>query len=142
MKNSHNMERVRILLADDHPHFSDMVESILGPGFDVIGKVDDGRSLLREAMELSPDLILTDISMPMLNGIDAVDELRRQGCPSKVIFVTVHSDPDFVRSCLAAGALGYVVKPRVALDLLPAIRQVLAGHFFISSYDADESALV
>ena len=136
------MNRVRTLLADDHPHFSDLVESILGPGFEIIGKVDNGRALLEAAMRLTPDLILTDISMPVLNGIDAVDELRKQGCPSKVIFLTVHADTDFVRCCLAAGAFGYIVKPRVALDLLPAIRRVLAGHLYISTYDADERGLV
>jgi len=136
------MDRVRILLADDHPHFSDMVESILGPGFEVIAKVDDGQALLEAAMRLMPDLILTDISMPVLNGIDAVEELRKQGCHSKVIFLTVHADSDFVRSCLAAGACGYIVKPRVAVDLLPAIRQVLAGHLYVSTYDADDGALV
>ena len=132
------MDKVRILLADDHPRFSDMVENILGPGFEIIGKVDDGRALLDAAMKLTPDLILTDISMPVLNGIDAVDELRKQGCPSKVIFLTVHSDPDFVRSCVAVGAFGYIVKPRVALDLLPGIRRVLAGHLFVSTYDVDD----
>ena len=135
------MDRVRILLADDHPHFSDMVESILGPDFEVVGRVENGRALLSAAAKLNPDLILTDISMPVLNGIDAVDELRKQGCLSKVIFLTVHSDSDFVRSCLAAGASGYIVKPRVALDLLPAIRQVLAGHFFISTGDLGDGAL-
>lgn len=141
MKNVFNMDRVRILLADDHPHFADMVETILGPDFEVIGKVGDGQALLNMALKLRPDLILTDISMPVRNGIDAVGELRKQGCSSKVIFLTVHTDPDFVLSCLEAGAFGYIAKPRVALDLLRAIRQVLAGHLFVSTYDADDGAL-
>jgi DNA-binding NarL/FixJ family response regulator len=126
------MYRTRILLADDHPHFSEMLESLLGPAFEVVGKVGDGRALCDAAISLKPDLILTDISMPVLNGIDAVDQLHRSGCNSKIIFVTVHSDMDFVRSCLAAGAAGYVIKPRVALDLQCAIREVLSGHLFIS----------
>ena len=126
------MDRKRILLADDHPHFSELLERLLGPGFEVVAKVGDGRALFDAAIALKPDLILTDISMPFLNGIDAVDELHRSGCPAKIIFVTVHSDPDFVRSCLAVGAAGYVIKPRVALDLQPAIREVLSGHLFIS----------
>jgi DNA-binding NarL/FixJ family response regulator len=126
------MDKKRILLADDHPHFSEVVESLLGSAFEVVGKVGDGRSLFDAAMALKPDLILTDISMPVLNGIEAVDELHRSGCNSKIIFVTVHSDPDFVRSCLAVGAAGYIVKPRVAEDLQSAIREVLAGHLFIS----------
>jgi len=135
------MEMVRVLLADDHPSFSEMLESLLLPvtGFEIVSKVRDGRALVEAALRLKPDLILTDIAMPVLNGIDAVDELRKMGCATKVIFVTVHSDAEFVRSCLVTGALGYVVKPRVAVDLLQAIRQVLAGHMFVSAYDSDES---
>jgi len=128
------VNKVRILLADDHPHFPELVESLLGPAFEVIGKVGDGRALSDAALNLKPDVIVTDISMPVLNGIEAVDELQRLGCTSRVIFLTVHSDPDFVRTCLAAGAFGYIVKSRVALDLLPAIHEALAGHLFISPY--------
>jgi DNA-binding NarL/FixJ family response regulator len=128
------VNKVRILLADDHPHFPELVESLLGPAFEVIGKVGDGRALSDAALNLKPDVIVTDISMPVLNGIEAVDELQRLGCTSRVIFLTVHSDPDFVRTCLGAGALGYIVKSRVALDLLPAIHEALAGRLFISPY--------
>jgi CheY-like chemotaxis protein len=126
------MDKKRILLADDHPHFSELVESLLGSTFEVVGKVNDGQALLDAAVALKPDVILTDISMPVLNGIEAVDELHRSGCNSKIIFVTIHSDLDFVRSCMAVGAAGYIVKPRIALDLLHAIREVLAGNMFIS----------
>ena len=129
------MNKTRILIADDHPYFSELVESLLGPAFEVVGKVSDGQALFDAAISLKPDLILTDISMPVLNGIEAVDQLHRSGCNSKMIFVTVHSDPDFVQSCLAVGAAGYVVKARVAMDLQPAIREVLAGHLFVSRYD-------
>ena len=133
------MNKKRILLADDHPHFSELVEALLGSAFEVVGKVSDGQALYEAATSLKPDLILTDISMPVLNGIEAVDELHRSGCSSKIIFVTVHSDPDFVRSCLAAGAAGYVIKGRVAVDLQPAIREVLAGHLFISPDVVEEN---
>jgi len=128
------LNKVRILLADDHPHFPELVEGLLGANFEVVGKVGNGRALFDAALDLKPDVIVTDISMPVLNGIEVVEQLRRSGCTSKVIFVTVHSDPDFVRTCLAAGAFGYIVKPRVAIDLLPAIREALAGHLFISPY--------
>ncbi|HTP67811.1 MAG TPA: response regulator transcription factor [Dongiaceae bacterium] len=131
------MDTVRVLLADDHPHFAEMLERLLLPGFEVIGKVRDGRALVESVLRLKPDLILTDISMPVLNGIDAIEELRGMGSTTKVIFVTVHSDAEFVKSCLATGALGYVVKPRIALDLAPAIRQVLAGQVFVSESDAE-----
>lgn len=130
------MKKVRILLADDHPHFPELVESLLDPAFEVVGKVRDGRAMLDAALHLHPDVIVADISMPDLNGIEAADELRKSGCNSKVIFLTVHSDPDFIRACLATGAFGYVVKPRVAVDLLPAIQEALAGHLFISPQGA------
>ena len=131
------MDKVRILLADDHPHFSELVESLLGPTFEVVGKVRDGQTLINTALALKPDIIITDISMPVLNGIDAVNELHRLSCRSKVIFLTVHSDLDFVRTCLAAGAFGYIVKTRLAVDLFPAIRGALEGNLFVSPQGAE-----
>jgi DNA-binding NarL/FixJ family response regulator len=133
------MNRVRILLADDHPQFPELVETLLGAMVEVVGIVRDGRALVDRGLNLKPDLILTDISMPVLNGIEAVEELRNAGCASKVIFLTVHSDPDFVQACLAAGALGYILKARVALDLRTAIREVLADHRFVSRLDAEQN---
>jgi DNA-binding NarL/FixJ family response regulator len=126
------VNKTRVLLADDHPHFTELVETLLGLAFEVVGKVSNGKALIDAAISLKPDLILTDISMPVLNGIEAVDELHRSGCNSKIIILTVHSDADFVRSCLAVGAAGYISKPRVATDLQLAIRQVLAGQLFVS----------
>jgi len=126
------MNQMRILLADDHPYFSEFVEGLLGPSFEVVEKVRDGRALIDAALRLKPDIIVTDISMPVLNGIDAVDELRKSGCISRIVFLTVHSDSDFVRTCLATGAYGYVVKERVTVDLPLAIHEALAGHIFIS----------
>jgi len=70
--------------------------------------------------------------MPVLNGIEAADQLKESGCQSRIVFLTVHSDPDFVRVCIAAGALGYVVKSRMITELVPAIREALAGHIFTS----------
>jgi DNA-binding NarL/FixJ family response regulator len=126
------LSKVRILLADDHRNFLKMVESLVGPTFHIVGSMPDGRSLFQAAMNLKPDVIVTDISMPVLNGIEAANQLNEAGCTSKIIFLTVHSDPDFVRTCLATGAFGYVVKSRVATDLLPAIHEALAGRLFIS----------
>jgi DNA-binding NarL/FixJ family response regulator len=123
---------VRILLADEHPYFPEFVESLLDPSFEIVGKVSDGQALLDAAVKLKPEVIITDISMPVLNGIEAAERLQRAGCAARIIFLTVHSDPDFVRSCLATGAFGYITKPRVALDLIHAIREALAGHLFIS----------
>jgi DNA-binding NarL/FixJ family response regulator len=81
---------------------------------------------------LQPDVIITDISMPILSGIEAAKQLKESGSRAKVVFLTVHSDPDVVRACLNAGASGYVVKPRMDTDLVPAVREALAGRIFLS----------
>ena len=131
-----HLGKVRILLADDHLDSLETIERQLKPEFEVVGKVLDGRRLLEEAMRLKPDVIVSDISLPLLNGIEAADQLKESGCQSRIVFLTVHSDPDFVRECLATGALGYVVKSRIGAELLPAIREALAGHTFTSlSFD-------
>lgn len=121
-----------MLLADDHPGFPEMIEGFIGPTFEVVGEVSDGQSLVEEATKLNPDVIISDISMPILNGIEAAQQLKRSGTPAKIIFLTVHSGLDFVRACVAAGASGYVEKTRFATDLPAAISEVLAGHTFIS----------
>lgn len=126
------LEKVSVLLADDHPHFPVVVENLLKPGFRVALRVFDGQSMLEACSKLNPDIVITDISMPVLNGIEAVDRLRKSGSTAKVIFLTVHSDPDFIQACFATGASGYVLKTRIARDLLSAIREVLAGRTFIS----------
>src|SRR5262249_61999449 len=92
----------------------------------------DGEQLVSASMKLAPDVVIVDISMPVLNGIEAAEKLSRMGITAKVIFLTVHADADFVRACLEAGAAGYVVKSHVAVDLVPAIRQALAGKIFVS----------
>jgi len=85
-------------------------------------------------MRLRPEVIVTDISMPILNGIEAADRLKESGCNSRIVFLTVHSDTEFVRRCLSAGAFGYVPKSRIASELVPAIREALAGNIFVSRY--------
>jgi DNA-binding NarL/FixJ family response regulator len=126
------LNRTSVLLADDHPHFPDLIQRLLGPEFEVVGKVNDGRKLIAQALRLNPDLIVTDISMPMLNGIEAADRLNESDCRSRVIFLSVHTDADVIRRCLATGAYGYVVKTRLATELMPAIREALAGRIFVS----------
>jgi DNA-binding NarL/FixJ family response regulator len=128
------LSKPTIVLADDHPGFPEMVERLLQPNFEVVGKVVDGQALFEAAMKLKPDIIVTDISMPILDGIATADRLRQSGCASRVVFLTVHSDPDFVRACLATGAFGYVVKSRIDTELLTAIRDALAGQLFISRH--------
>jgi DNA-binding NarL/FixJ family response regulator len=111
-----------------------METRLLEAEFEVVGRVGDGQALVEEAMRLKPDVIVTDISMPILDGIAAVDRLKESGNSSRIVFLSVHTDTDFVRKCLSAGAFGYVVKSRVASELVPAIRHALAGNIFISRY--------
>jgi DNA-binding NarL/FixJ family response regulator len=125
--------RARILLADDHQEMRDRVVRLLGNEFEIVGAFGDGQALVEAARKLKPDVCLIDISMPGLNGIEAAIEIKTNGSSSKVIFLTVHEDPDFVQAALKTGALGYVIKRRLASDLRVAINQVLAGNAFISS---------
>ena len=129
------MSKVRILVADDHPGVRALVEDIVQPTFEVVGTVCNGKALLETALRLQPDVIITDISMPTLSGIEAAKRLQESGSRAKVVFLTVHSDPDFVNACLNAGASGYVVKIRMDSDLLPAVREALAGRIFLSPTD-------
>lgn len=133
------MGKLRILLADDHLPFLNVVESLLVPLCEVVGRVSDGQSLLEAARLLQPDVIVTDITMPILSGIEASRQLRESGSAAKIIFLTVHSDVDFVQTCLAIGASGYVLKPRIMNDLLHAIQEALAGRNFISPPFSDQA---
>jgi DNA-binding NarL/FixJ family response regulator len=124
--------RARILLADDHRETRDRVVNLLEPEFDMLEPVADGRALLDRAAELNPDVCLLDISMPIVDGIEAAVQLKESGSTAKIVFLTIHGDQDFVQAALQTGAFGYVVKPRMVSDLSIAIRKALAGRVFIS----------
>jgi DNA-binding NarL/FixJ family response regulator len=116
-------------LADDH-------RRLLEPTFDVVGCVKDGEALLEAAAKLQPDVIVTDISMPKLDGIEAAGRLRESGSTLKIVFLTVHADADFVQAVLKTGALTYVTKSRIDTDLVVAIGEALAGRMFISPLES------
>lgn len=126
------MVRARILLADDHKEIRDRAVRLLEPEFDVVGTVADGNALVKASAQLKPDVCVVDISMPKLSGIDAAIKLRESGSPAKIVFLTVNEDSDFVRAALRTGALGYVVKSRMASDLCAAINGAINGHLFVS----------
>ncbi len=126
------MKRMRVFLADDHEAVLRATAALLGSDFEIVGTAMDGQSLIESTLLLKPDLLIVDISMPVLNGIEAIRRLRQAGSTAKVVFLTVHDDPDFAQAAIAAGASGYVIKPRMASDLIPAIREVLAGRSFVS----------
>ena len=126
------MARARILLADDHKEIRDRAVRLLEPEFEVVGTVADGNALVRASAQLKPDVCVIDISMPYLNGIEAAIKLRESGSRAKIVFLTVNEDPDFVRAALRTGALGYVVKSRMASDLCAAINSAISGQLFVS----------
>jgi DNA-binding NarL/FixJ family response regulator len=126
------LRKMRVLLADDHPGILAAVQGLLKTDMEVVGCVNNGESLLEAGVRLRPDVIITDISMPKLSGIQAANRLREAGCASKVLFLTVHTDPEIVRTALETGALAYVLKTSMATDLLFAIHEAFQGRIFVS----------
>ena len=126
------MKRARILLADDHVLMADALKSVLAPYYDVVGTVNDGRSLLVAAESLKPDLIVVDIGMPQLNGLDATRQIKRLLPRVKVIVVTMNEDSGLVAEAFRAGATGYLLKYSAAHELLQAIQEILKGASYLS----------
>ncbi len=126
------MRRIRVILADDHEAMLDRIAKLLITECDVVGTATDGRQALEAARVLKPDVMVLDISMPVMNGIETARRLREAGAKTRIIFLTVHSNPDYAREALETGALGYVIKPRIASDLMAAINEVFAGRTFVS----------
>jgi len=129
------LSRIRVLLADDHLEFLAVATRLLEADYEVVKTVSDGQSVVEEASTLKPDVIALDITMPVLNGIAAARRLRAAGFTGKIVFLTVHGDADYVRAAVSAGAQGFVIKSRLASDLVPALREVLAGRSFVSLSD-------
>ena len=127
------MSRLRILLADDHKMFSQGLRSLFQDDYDLI-TVEDGQALVDVAGGLDPDIIIVDISMPVLNGFDAVRKLKKEGCSAKIIFLTMHADADLVAEALRCGASGYVLKQSVGEELMAAIAQVLEGKVYLPQF--------
>jgi DNA-binding NarL/FixJ family response regulator len=126
------MKRPTVLLADDHLVFVDGLQKILEPEFAIAGSVKDGRSMVSEALRLKPDVIVADITMPLLNGIEATRQIRKTDPQAKIIFLTMHADPIYAAEALQAGATGYLVKQSAAEEVLTAIRTVLKGGLYVT----------
>ena len=126
------MSKPRILLADDHVLVLEGFRRILEGQYDLVGTAGDGRALIEAAKTLQPDIVILDVSMPLLNGIDAAAQLKKI-CPHvKIIVVTMHADTEYVRSAFEAGASAYVLKRSAVDELEQAIRAVMAGHSYIT----------
>jgi DNA-binding NarL/FixJ family response regulator len=127
-----HMGKIRVLLADDHETVLARVRGLLCEDFDVVGAVNNGRDAVEEAERLDPDVLIIDISMPILNGLQAAHHIKAKNRRAKIIFLTVYNDQEFVAAALSAGASGYVTKSDITTDLVPAIREVLQGRRYIS----------
>ena len=126
------MPKLRILLADDHLLVLEGFRRILERQHELVGTVEDGRALLEAAKELQPDIVILDVSMPLLNGIDAAAQLKKI-CPrTKIIIVTMHADTEYVQSAFEAGATAYVLKRSAVDELEQAIRAAITGHSYIT----------
>ena len=132
------MSKIRVLLADDHQIFLEGLKGLLEPEFDLVGTVEDGRTLVKEAQRLRPDVIVTDISMPLLNGIEAVRQIKKSNHQIKVIFLTMHPDMSFASLAFEVGASGYVIKNSASHELITAINQVMTGKTYVTPEIAGE----
>lgn len=126
------MTRPRILLADDHTLVLEGLRKILEDDFDVIDTVEDGRALVEAAQRLEPDVIVLDISMPMLNGIEAARQIKKVMPDSKLVFLTMHADPTYATEAFQAGASGFLLKRSAASELSQAIHAVLKNQFYVT----------
>jgi DNA-binding NarL/FixJ family response regulator len=126
------MNRTRILLADDHTLILDGLQKLLEPDFELVGTAADGYALLTEAQRLRPDIILLDITMPFLNGIEAARRLKKLVPGAKLIFLTMHTDPAYISETFQLGASGYVLKQSAASELVTAIQEVTKGRNYIT----------
>jgi DNA-binding NarL/FixJ family response regulator len=125
-------KKLRVLLIDDNEAMLARASAVLTPGCNVVGLAMDGPTALEAAQTLQPQVIVLDISMPGMSGFEVAVRLRRSGSTAAVVFLTVHDEEEFVAAARAAGAIGYVVKPRLASDLMVAVREAEAGRPFVS----------
>ena len=126
------MPRGRVLLADDHRMFAELLARLLEPQFEVIGIIENGRELVEAAERLRPDVIVADISMPSLNGIEAARRINKLPHRPKIVFLTMHEDATFAKAAFQAGARGYVLKRSPPSELITAIQEALRGRVYIS----------
>jgi DNA-binding NarL/FixJ family response regulator len=126
------VSKVRIVLADDHREMVSIVRSTLGEDFEIVAAVEDGRLALDAVLALDPDVLITDISMPVMDGLQLAGQVKKSHCRTKVIVLTMHQDSYFVAAAMSLGVSGYVTKTLMSSDLAFAIEDALKGNIFIS----------
>jgi DNA-binding NarL/FixJ family response regulator len=136
------LSRPRVLLADDHQMLVDALKPILEPRYEVVGAVSDGRELLKAAARLQPDVVVLDIAMPLLNGLDAARHLKATVPKAKLIFMTMNEDPDLVGEAFRAGASAFLLKQAAAFELTDAIERVLKGGSYVTPRASEGQAKI
>jgi DNA-binding NarL/FixJ family response regulator len=126
------VSRPRVLLADDHTLLLEAFQKMLAEACDVVGAVSNGRALVAEALKLRPDVVVLDITMPLLNGVDAARQLKRDLPDVRIVFLTMNEDPELAAEAFRAGASGYLLKRSAGSELLTAIREVTGGRFYMT----------
>ncbi len=126
------MRKIRVLLADDHKIVLEGLKSLLEPEFDLVGTVEDGKALVKQAERLHPDVIVADISMPLLNGIEAVRQIKKTNDRIKVVFLTMHPDANYAAKAFDAGASGYVLKRSASRELITAIKEAIKERIYVT----------
>jgi DNA-binding NarL/FixJ family response regulator len=129
---SDDAKKVRVILVDDHPAVLRQTMQVLPERFEVVETLQDGAELQAAVRELQPEILVLDITLPLFSGVELARRLRAGGHQTKIVFLTVHADPDYAWEAFNVGALGYVIKPRLASDLVPALDAALAGRRFVS----------
>ena len=137
IQNEPSPARDRVIVADDQVRILNVAGALLKLSFDVIGLVADGPAALAATLALKPDLVVLDISMPGMSGIEVAAELRKRGALAKIVFLTVYEDAEILAKCLTTGGLGYVVKERMDSDLILALNEALAGRVFVSRFSSE-----
>jgi DNA-binding NarL/FixJ family response regulator len=132
------MKRLRILIADDHKIVAEGLRSLLEPEFELAGIVEDGRALIKAAAKMLPDVIVADISMPLLNGIEAVRQVKEINPDIKVVFLTMHPDVTYAARAFEVGASGYVLKHSAPSELVTAIHEAVKGRTYVTPMIAGE----
>lgn len=138
LRDEPSVARGRVLVADDQTRILSAVQALLQQSFDVVGLVSDAQAALDATLRLEPDLVVLDISMPGMSGIEVARELRKRGNRAKIVFLTIHEDAQILASCLATGGLGYVVKELMGSDLIPAINEAITGRVFVSRFSSGQ----
>jgi DNA-binding NarL/FixJ family response regulator len=127
------VDKIRVVLADDHREVIEKIRGILGDEFEVVETAENGSQAVDAVLALDPDVLVIDISMPLLSGLQAARSMQKANCRTKIVFVTIHEDRDFIAAALSAGGACYVTKRRLSIDLVFAIHEALKGNTFVSN---------